>query len=159
MLQKYLVQVHILNRSVIYHIPFDQSTIETCRYTQRRLWFLREHKVQRVAYIRMTLIHQPYLLQTCWIINPYISLIICYRQNIEFFVEFDVWYIIKMLFLWLFMNFVRKNILFSDIEGEYFFIITNEYGILKVIFTIGNQLIFIYLELRGLDQFHWAAEP
>lgn len=59
-----------------------------------------------------------------------------------------------MLFLWLFVHFVGKNILFSHIKGVDIFIESNKNKILQVVLAVRNAMFFIGLKDLRSYQFY-----
>lgn len=59
-----------------------------------------------------------------------------------------------MLFLWLFVNFVGKNIFFSHIKGIDISIESNKDKILQVVLAVRNAIFFIGLKDLRSYQFY-----
>lgn len=59
-----------------------------------------------------------------------------------------------MLFLWLFVNFVGKNVFFPHIKWVDVFIESSKNKILQIVFAVRNAMFFIGLENLRSNQFY-----
>jgi hypothetical protein len=104
----------------------------------------------------MILVHEACLLQSQWIIQPNISLIISYGKSVELLIELNVRNVIEMLLFRGFEDFIREDVFLSDIERVYFSLKSCKNNVFEVVLAVRNPLVFSIFKLRNLNQFNRA---